>query len=196
MKRCPKCKQGKDETNFCKNKSMNDGLSCWCKECSNKYNTKYRRKCGIKAKKYAIVRNDDKKLCNICKQWLHEFEFSKNKRSPDNLNHACKKCVSHINKQKQQSLMGKYQKYRSSAKYRNIKFAIAIFDFASIIIQPCHYCGRKDGIYNGIDRVDNSNGYVKENCVACCSNCNYAKLNLTVEEFKSDVKRRYSYMFN
>lgn len=40
-----------------------------------------------------------------------------------------------------------------------------------------------DFIYNGLDRVDNTKSHTKENCVPCCKYCNYAKRNLTIEEF-------------
>lgn len=35
MKRCPKCKQLKSESDFYKNAHMKDGLSCHCKSCHN-----------------------------------------------------------------------------------------------------------------------------------------------------------------
>ena len=38
-------------------------------------------------------------------------------------------------------------------------------------------------IYNGVDRRDNSLGYILNNCVSCCSSCNFAKNNKTEEEF-------------
>lgn len=49
----------------------------------------------------------------------------------------------------------------------------------------CHYCGaplkwarhstgKNGGSYN-LDRKDNSRGYFKNNCVACCGRCNRAK---------------------
>jgi hypothetical protein len=44
-------------------------------------------------------------------------------------------------------------------------------------------------LYNGIDRVDNTLGYSKENCVSCCKICNYMKQVLTLEEFYSHIRR-------
>jgi len=38
---------------------------------------------------------------------------------------------------------------------------------------------------NGIDRVDPSKGYIEGNVVPCCKQCNLAKLDYTVEEFKA-----------
>jgi hypothetical protein len=60
--------------------------------------------------------------------------------------------------------------------------------------EPCFYCGRdpydrrlksryNDFVANGIDRLDNDIDYIEENCVPCCSQCNYAKRELTKEQF-------------
>lgn len=40
-KRCSACKEYKDLSEFYKNKSKKDGLSCQCKSCARKYDTKY-----------------------------------------------------------------------------------------------------------------------------------------------------------
>lgn len=65
----------------------------------------------------------------------------------------------------------------------------------------CYYCGKSkdDGklfrknIYNGIDRVNNKNGYNINNCVACCKVCNYMKSNLGKDEFISHINKIYYY---
>lgn len=48
-------------------------------------------------------------------------------------------------------------------------------------------------IYNGIDRIDSSKGYVKGNVVACCGTCNKAKLVMTQPEFLAWVERVYEH---
>jgi hypothetical protein len=45
-----------------------------------------------------------------------------------------------------------------------------------------------DYTYNGVDRIDNSIGYTKENCVPCCTICNWAKSNRGVDEFKDYIE--------
>lgn len=76
---------------------------------------------------------------------------------------------------------------------------------AKILESPCYYCGtfksntityksnsgtfRRSYQYNGIDRVDNSLGYLESNCVPCCKICNRAKGNLSQEEFLSWAAR-------
>ena len=77
--------------------------------------------------------------------------------------------------------------YKSNAKKRKISYELSYDEFVSIINEPCAYCGDanenilkkakyEDFPYTGIDRVDNSLGYVKENTVPCCEFCNRAKL--------------------
>ena len=45
--------------------------------------------------------------------------------------------------------------------------------------------------YNGIDRLDNSKGYEKENTVTCCGICNKMKLTLTLKEFIEQCSQIY-----
>lgn len=55
----------------------------------------------------------------------------------------------------------------------------------------CRYCGRaSDATHcNGIDRVDPGQGYVVQNCVTCCGQCNIAKTDMTHEAFLEFVQR-------
>lgn len=49
-----------------------------------------------------------------------------------------------------------------------------------------------DFIYNGLDRVDNSKNHTKDNCVTCCSTCNYAKRMMPQDVFFEWVGKIYS----
>jgi hypothetical protein len=61
----------------------------------------------------------------------------------------------------------------------------------------CSYCGsavswseynlRYNGLSYNLDRVDNSKGYLKNNCVVCCSICNTMKSDLKREDFIGNV---------
>lgn len=56
-------------------------------------------------------------------------------------------------------------------------------EIQSILEQPCYYCGDVDDI--GLDRIDNSIGHCKTNCIPCCVLCNLTRGNrFSVEEFK------------
>jgi hypothetical protein len=48
--------------------------------------------------------------------------------------------------------------------------------------------------YNGIDRIDNSQGYIIDNVVPCCTKCNIAKGRQSIQEFKEWIYRAYAYL--
>ena len=54
MKKCSKCKQEKERSEFWKHKLKKDGLNYWCIECSKEYNKKYH------VKTYDLRREKDK----------------------------------------------------------------------------------------------------------------------------------------
>lgn len=89
-----------------------------------------------------------------------------------------------------------FANYQRAAKYRKISFNLSKTEFQVLSKQNCYYCGSEPQnrkfrghssslLANGVDRIDSSRGYIKENCVACCSICNMAKSDLTLEEFRS-----------
>ncbi len=83
----------------------------------------------------------------------------------------------------------KYYQYQKGAESRGRKFELSFEDYLSLSSSPCHYCGEKPLTQNGIDRVDNTVGYNKENCVACCSLCNKMKHTYSVECFIQHCKK-------
>jgi len=91
-----------------------------------------------------------------------------------------------------------FNNYRSNAKRRGYTFTFLREEFAAIIAKNCFYCdgpplslAKRDYdsiLYNGIDRLDNSHGYVQGNCVACCRRCNMMKGTMSVQEFFEAIK--------
>jgi len=85
--------------------------------------------------------------------------------------------------------------YKSTAKRRNHDFDLSKEKFIELIHQNCYYCGVKPSncfkiyedvfYYSGLDRVDSSKGYTKNNIVPCCKKCNRGKSDLSVDEFKN-----------
>jgi hypothetical protein len=98
-----------------------------------------------------------------------------------------------------------YLQCRQGANDRGYDFSITREEFAGIISKDCRYCGIKPFatrgpewdrvVYNGVDREDNTRGYVLDNCVPCCKVCNVAKRSLTVEEFLTWVRRIYEHNY-
>lgn len=93
--------------------------------------------------------------------------------------------------------------YKKGAKRKNLEFELTIEQFERLTKSNCFYCGVKpsnsmlnevikkrmngDYIYNGIDRVDNTRGYVIDNVIPCCSKCNYMKNSSEVSEFLEHI---------
>jgi 5-methylcytosine-specific restriction endonuclease McrA len=85
------------------------------------------------------------------------------------------------------SMIQVYNSYRAGARRRNVDFTISKELFSVLSKQNCHYCGKEpdnvnkaarrygEYVYSGIDRVDNSIGYVPSNVVPACYTCNRAK---------------------
>lgn len=70
----------------------------------------------------------------------------------------------------------KINSYKEGAKKRNLPFTITDMECLKLFSKKCYYCGfinQEHGI--GIDRADNSKGYLKSNCVPCCTQCNIMK---------------------
>jgi len=68
----------------------------------------------------------------------------------------------------------RFSMYRNGARIRSLEFGITMEQFLTFWGKPCHYCGKEIELI-GLDRVDSSIGYVMENIVSCCSQCNFAK---------------------
>lgn len=93
--------------------------------------------------------------------------------------------------------------YKDSARRRGYSFGLSEDQFRELTSGNCHYCGESPmkisikcsqvGIYryNGIDRKDNTVGYVYNNCVTCCEDCNFLKTSLDYDTFIDMVSKIY-----
>ena len=69
----------------------------------------------------------------------------------------------------------KFASYKANAKRRGHEFLLSFEQFMLMWRKPCFYCGSEIKTI-GIDRVNNSVGYVSGNVVPCCKQCNVAKM--------------------
>ena len=87
----------------------------------------------------------------------------------------------------ERELRRKFYRYRRCAINRGLSFELSKDEARQLFRSPCWYCGAAPhpdrGSFTGIDRRDNTKGYVAGNVVACCSACNYAKMDWTEDEF-------------
>jgi hypothetical protein len=96
-----------------------------------------------------------------------------------------------------------YNNYKSRAKKMGVSFTLSKDEFFELLLKNCYYCGAVPNNiatrkclndkfkYGGVDRIDSSRGYDKDNVVPCCKYCNVAKMDFPVNEFFSMIKRVY-----
>lgn len=90
-----------------------------------------------------------------------------------------------------------YRDYKRAAVKRGFTFELTKEEFREYTKRNCYYCGcepansrwhHKHGkyplVYNGIDRRDCKQGYLKENVVSSCGLCNEMKYTYSESEFK------------
>jgi hypothetical protein len=134
------------------------------------------------------------KLCGKCGKSSFEVVFKLRKSFKKTgyemvYDNICKDCAT-IDQKEYESTIKKYNARLKScmynAKERNHNWDLMNEEAIAFFKQNCYYCGKESSTnkdMNGIDRVDNKQGYSLENCVTCCGMCNYMKGTFIKEEF-------------
>ena len=94
------------------------------------------------------------------------------------------------------------RQYKHQAQNRGYEFRLTKEDFSFLTQMNCYYCGAEPAqeswagsgcvepyIYNGIDRVDSSEGYFMDNVVPCCKRCNWMKREMSLGQFLGHIAR-------
>ena len=99
--------------------------------------------------------------------------------------------VSASKKRYYSSPIGVFHKYREVAKRcgRNFDLEFELFNLCRM--QKCHYCGKEQTKGNGIDRIDSSKGYNKDNILPCCRTCNVMKMAHSYSDFLKHISTIY-----
>lgn len=114
--------------------------------------------------------------------------------SSTNLRHKnttkCRQCAARKSESAFNSI---YATYKCNAQKRNLEWHLTQDQFRVLINSNCYYTGlppsnlhktdSQEIVYNGIDRLDNSVGYLVDNCVPCNGTVNKMKSNLSYSEF-------------
>lgn len=137
---------------------------------------------------------DGTKRCTKCKQQKSLECFSRKTQARDHLRHACRDCVAQRSKMYRQkpevmerdrkrmavfaaTARGRYQLMKSRSKLKGYVGIMGLDEYRALTQSAaCHYCGGElppKGV--GLDRIENSIGYVACNCVPCCQACNMMK---------------------
>jgi len=101
------------------------------------------------------------------------------------------------------------REYKRGAIDRNLSWEINEELFRQLTKGNCCYCGAApaqtlspsnqkrpfngDYVHNGIDRMDSSKGYTEDNCVSCCSACNFLKGSRNKDEFIIWINQVYKH---
>ena len=155
---------------------------------------------------FSLVVGIDSKFVNFVCSCGTKFRILKGK--PFNGDHkylTCNLCKIRARKLPLEGQRLVFRRIRADAKSSGRIFLIDFEWFCEEITKPCHYCGavKTNSIkirgdvnsfkYNGLDRVDNTIGYIKDNCVSCCKICNRAKGALSSEDFINWIKNLYTH---
>ena len=132
-------------------------------------------KCGAKLH----IRNDgllNKRPCECCAKCIGKWR---------------KEHFKELYKDKPEKIFReKHTHFRANANIRGIGYFLTLGDVVDLCSQPCHYCGKERCL--GIDRVDNSKPYTRDNCVPCCGCCNKMKMDLELSFFLDQIERIYN----
>jgi hypothetical protein len=98
-----------------------------------------------------------------------------------------------------------FKTYKWGAAQRGIVFTLTREQFLKITKENCKYCGSPPNqvsgssrkinghngnyIYNGVDRVNNLEGYTIENSVSACGDCNRIKSSDTYKDFIRKIEK-------
>lgn len=90
---------------------------------------------------------------------------------------------------------------KQAAKKRGYPFKLTKGEVREIQSRPCFYCGvppknrsknnhsNGDYVYSSLDRIDNTKGYITDNVVACCQDCNFAKASMIIAAFYAWIEK-------
>ena len=118
-----------------------------------------------------------------------EGYLKKNAENAKNWRDANPEKVKANNLAKINSMDSQYSVYKVSANSKQLEFKLTKGDFMEMVVNECYYCGIiQDKGFNGIDRLDSSEGYNMSNCVSCCQMCNYMKGSLGPTIFMNRVE--------
>lgn len=105
--------------------------------------------------------------------------------------------LGHIQPNEESNVSRILRQYKKRGIQSGKGFSLSRDEFKKLIFSNCFYCGSPPSNiqkvdtkfhstllhYNGIDRLDSSLGYHKNNCVPCCIICNIAKSDMSITEF-------------
>lgn len=123
-----------------------------CSHCSKSYQS------------YMTAHGKPSKLCPSCRENQKKADEKRKDR------------VRNYQAEGKRNLEGQWTLFLKKSVERKLEAGLQKDEFLQMIQSPCFYCKYTNADeVNGIDRIDNSKGYIKENCVSACKICNRIK---------------------
>lgn len=143
------------------------------------------------------------KLCKKCRHPKQLSAFQTDKKCLDGRRNVCRECNNTLRNGKPETAewrrkyngtpAGRFRKAKWIARERGFEFTLSFDQYVALVSLPCHYCrdrlGDRTKLGVGLDRLNNSVGYVVGNVVSCCGTCNRMKSDwMTPEEAHAAVE--------
>lgn len=159
---------------------------------NEEYQKEQKRKYYNKNKELICKRSNEWAKNNKEKLKKTRKEYSKTKTHKENRKKYRQKTEVKIKyntyyRSKTREIKYRYNAAKHRAARKNHVFEITESQYTQYLNNGCYYCGCSLFIENGIglDRINNSIGYTKENVLPCCGSCNKTRGDrFTVEETK------------
>ena len=130
-------------------------------------------------------------LCKRCNSFtfVRSDRFSKNPKSCGNCVNSLQKEIANAKYLENRKFRKIYNSYRGNANTRSYDFNLNFEQFKTFLNKNCFYCNTPNS--NGLDRLNNNEGYHINNVVTCCKICNFMKNNYTLNDFIEQIKKIY-----
>ena len=130
------------------------------------------------------IKSRGKKILENCEKYLKDnSEYAKKWRDEN------PEKVLENNEKRNGNIDYSYKNYKRCADDKNLLFEFTLEEFKELVYKNCYYCGElQEKGFNGIDRKNCTDNYVKDCCVPCCSTCNYIKGSLNDKVFLKRIE--------
>lgn len=139
-------------------------------------------KCNKIDKESYFAKNKNGKRISICIECFNKTSYLPKQQVPKKKKYKYKR---------ETNSKDIYNRYKYSAKNRNLIFDISYNDFMEYWNKSCTYCNSTIKTI-GLDRIDSNEGYLISNITPCCWKCNNMKSNMSLEDFKSHIAKLYN----
>jgi hypothetical protein len=176
---CSNCKCWRDTLCFIGKRGSVVKSCTKCREkdarMKQKPDVKEKRNFRQREKKYYISYREKKRMEDEHKYLEHNANIMKAWRYNNK---------EHISSWQKQNVNYRLSSIKQQASKKGYVWEISDEHAKNLMLNNCHYCGwYNNECVNGIDRMDNTKGYIDHNVVSCCKTCNFIKKALDSRTF-------------